>query len=76
MKCDESIQPIANTVRAVRNFGILSIRHETGKEPVILISQDISQNMVFTKRYELGEVVNRGEYNGYRYQGCRVVWKV
>jgi hypothetical protein len=77
VKCNDSPSALASCFRmlAVAQSKILSIRHDNGKQPVIVVDSDPVMNIRLRTRCAIGEIEKRGEYNGIEYYGVWIVWK-
>ena len=77
MLCNDSPPALAAAFRmlAVAGSEILSIRHDNGKQPVIVVDSSPVENIRWRTKCAIGDTVKRGEYNGMEYMGLWIVWK-
>jgi len=77
MKCEDAPQPLLGAIRlcVLSGIKILSYRHETDKQPVIILDRNPVDMIHKKTRAEIPSVEDRGEYNGFQYHGVWIIWK-
>lgn len=77
MNCNDSPSALASCFRmlAVAQSVMLSIRHDNGKQPVIVVDSDPVMNIRLRTRCAIEAPIKRLDYCGIEYHGVWIVWK-